>query len=321
MIRSVFISLTLVFSLCASVAVLAEAETPETAQKAVLITGASTGLGRSMTELFASKGHFVYAGARKDSDIAELNAIENVQAVRLDVTVQEDIDAAVETIRSAGRGLHGLINNAGVAVIAPLIEVDEEDFGFQMNVNVYGVYRVTKAFAPLIIESKGRISTTGSISGILSGTLFGPYSMSKHAMEAFTDSLAVEMERFGVQVSVIEPGNYRSDIGKNIARRMKARGITVEDSLYREELERMMGFLDAPEPMGGDPIEVAEAALHAMFDENPKRRYMVVPNERQAEITVRKAMEEMVQLNQGQKYSYDRDTLIRMLDELLAAHP
>ena len=321
MIRSVFISLTLVFSLCASVAVLAEAETPETAQKAVLITGASTGLGRSMAELFASNGHFVYAGARKDSDIAELNAIENVQAVRLDVTVQEDIDAAVETIRSAGRGLHGLINNAGVAVIAPLIEVDEEDFDFQMDVNVYGVYRVTRAFAPLIVESKGRISTTGSISGILSSTLFGPYSMSKHAMEAFTDSLAVEMERFGVQVSVIEPGNYRSDIGKNIARRMKARGITVEDSLYREELERMMGLLDAPEPMGGDPIEVAEAALHAMFDENPKRRYMVVPNERQAEITVRKAMEEMVQLNQGQKYSYDRDTLIRMLDELLAAHP
>jgi NAD(P)-dependent dehydrogenase (short-subunit alcohol dehydrogenase family) len=290
-------------------------------QKAVLITGASTGLGRSMAELMASKGHFVYAGARKDKDIQELNAIENIQAVRLDVTIQEDIDAAVKTITDAGRGLHGLVNNAGVAVIAPLIEVDEEDFDFQMDVNLYGPYRVTKAFAPLIIESNGRITTTGSISGILSGTLFGPYSMSKHAMEAFTDSLASEMERFGVHVSVIEPGNYESDIGKNIARRMKARGLSSDGSLYKEELDRMVGRINSDEPLGGDPNEVAEAALHALFDDNPKRRYMVVPNERQAEVTVRKAMEEMVQLNQGQKYSYDREELIRMLDELMAANP
>jgi NAD(P)-dependent dehydrogenase (short-subunit alcohol dehydrogenase family) len=291
------------------------------AQKAVLITGASTGLGRAMTEMLASRGHFVYAGARKDKDIAELNEIENVQAVRLDVTVQEDIDAAVKTISEAGRGLYGLVNNAGVGVLAPLIEIEEEDFDFQMDVNVSGPYRVTKAFAPLIIESKGRITTTGSISGILSGMLFGPYSMSKHSMEAFTDSLAREMERFEVQVSVIEPGNYKSDIGKNIARRMKARGLTAEGSRYQEELERMMSWVDSDEPAGGDPSEVAEAALHALFDENPKRRYMVVPNERQAEFTVRKAMEEMVQLNQGQKYSYDRETLIRMLDEAMAANP
>ena len=222
------ISLIFVFATIGTTNSEAQSDTKPQARKAVLITGASTGLGRAMAELLASKGHFVYAGARKDKDIAELNTIENVEAVRLDVTKQEDIDAAVKTITEAGRGLYGLVNNAGVAVIAPLVEVDEEDFDFQMDVNLYGPYRVTKAFAPLIIESKGRITTTGSISGILSGTLFGPYSMSKHAMEAFTDSLAAEMERFEVKVSVIEPGNYQSDIGKNIARRMKARGQTIE---------------------------------------------------------------------------------------------
>ncbi len=317
------ITAVFVILLIASSAVTGQANEVTTVEprKAVLITGASTGLGRTMAELMASKGYFVYAGARKDKDIAELNAIENIQAVRLDVTIQEDIDAAVKTITEGGRGLYGLVNNAGVAVIAPLVEVDEEDFDFQMDVNVSGPYRVTKAFAPLIIESKGRITTTGSISGILSGTLFGPYSMSKHAMEAFTDSLAREMERFGVHVSVIEPGNYESDIGKNIARRMKARGQTAEGSLYRDDLERMMGRLDSDEPMGGDPIEVAQAAMHALFDENPKRRYMVVPNERQADVTIRKAIEELVQLNQGQKFSYDRDTLIKMLDESIAANP
>jgi len=321
MLKTFTITFAIFLMIATSITALAEDAANNQSQKAVLVTGASTGLGRSMTELMASKGYFVYAGARKDKDMAELNQIENVQAVRLDVTVQEDIDAAVKTITGAGRGLYGLVNNAGVAVIAPLIEIDEEDFNFQMDVNVYGPYRVTKAFAPLIIESKGRITTTGSISGILSGTLFGPYSMSKHAMEAYTDSLAAEMERFEVQVSVIEPGNYESDIGKNIAKRMKARGLTAEGSLYKEELERMMGWIEAEESTGGDPIEVAQAAMHALFDENPKRRYMVTPNQGQADITVRKAMEEMVQLNQGQQYSFSRDELVKMLDEAMVKNP
>jgi NAD(P)-dependent dehydrogenase (short-subunit alcohol dehydrogenase family) len=299
----------------------AQEQDQEPAQKAVLITGATTGIGRSMAELFASRGHFVYAGARKDSDMEELNAIENVMAVRLDVTDQAQIDAAVETIRAEGRGLHGLINNAGVAVVYPLIEVPEGEFDFQMDVNVYGPYRVTKAFAPLIIESKGRISTTGSISGILSGPLFGPYSMSKHAMEAFTDSLAAEMARFDVKVSIIEPGNYESKIGDTLVKRMKAQGFSAEDSNYQEEFNRMMAYMEGDREPEADPIAVAEAALHAMFDEKPKRRYMVVPNQRQADITVRKAIEEAVQLNQGQQYSYSREQLIEMLDKAMADNP
>jgi NAD(P)-dependent dehydrogenase (short-subunit alcohol dehydrogenase family) len=292
----------------------------EPAQKAVLITGASTGLGRVMAELLASKGHFVYAGARKEADIAELSAIENIQGIRLDVTVQSDIDAAVKTITEAGRGLYGLVNNAGVAVLYPLIEIDEEEFNFQMDVNLYGPYRVTKAFAPLIIESKGRITTTGSISGILSGPLFGPYSMTKHAMEAFTDSLAREMARFDVKVSIIEPGNYDSKIGDNIARRMEARNFSSEGSLYQEDLERMQGYLNDGRTEG-NPIEVAEAAEHALFDANPKRRYLVVPNQEEAGWTINKAIEELAQLNQGQKYSYSREELIQMLDAALTANP
>jgi NADPH:quinone reductase-like Zn-dependent oxidoreductase len=84
--------------------------------KAVLVTGASSGIGKRITELLASKSHFIYAGARKDEDLRAVNAIANVHAVRLDVTKQAEIDAAVETVRRAGRGLHGLVNNAGVAV-------------------------------------------------------------------------------------------------------------------------------------------------------------------------------------------------------------
>ena len=253
--------------------------------------------------------------------MAELNAIENIQAIRLDVTDQAQIDAAVKTIEAGGRGLYGLINNAGVGVIYPLIEVPESEFDFQMDVNLYGPYRVTKAFAPLIIESKGRISTTGSISGILSGQLFGVYSMSKHGMEAFADSLAAEMERFDVKVSIIEPGNFESKIGDTLVKRMKSSGFDSENSLYREDFDRMMAYMDADREPQADPIAVSKAAMHAMFDENPKRRYMVVPNQRQADITIRKAIEEVVQLNQGQEYSYGRDELVKMLEESMAKHP
>lgn len=285
-------------------------------QKAVLITGASTGIGRNMAETLANEGFYVYAGARKQADIDALSAMENIEGIRLDVNVQEDIDKAVAHIRRSGRGLFGLVNNAGVAIVAPLIEVDEDDLSFQMNVNVFGPYRVTKAFAPLIIESKGRITTTGSISGILSGTLFGPYSMSKHAVEAYTDSLAREMAKFDVAVSVIEPGNYKSAIGDSLVRRLESRGASYDDSLYKEEIDRMLAALEGISE-DKEPDEVSAALLEFLTDSNPKRRYMVVPNEQQAEITIRKAIEEMVQLNERQAYSYDRDELIAMLDEAL----
>lgn len=288
------------------------------AQQAVLVTGASSGIGRKITELLASKGHFVYAGARKQQDMDELNAIQNVQAVRLDVTVDADLAAAVETVRKGGRGLHGVVNNAGVAIVGPLIEVEEKDLRFLFDVNVYGPYRVTKAFAPLLIESKGRVSNISSISGILSGPLFGPYSMSKHAIEAYGDALAVEMSRVGVKVSLVEPGNYRSDIGENLVKRLgDDADASIKGSLFETEMRNMLNAMgnygQAPEP-----DDVAEAVLHALFDPNPKMRYMVVPAARQAEVTIRKAIEEVVQLNEGHKFSYDRDALVKLLDEALA---
>jgi len=288
----------------------------EDEQKAVLVTGASTGIGRDIAETLASNGYYVYAGARKQKDIDALNAIDNIQAVRLDVTIQDDIDAAVETVRKGGKGLHGLINNAGIYIGGPLIEVDIEEFEWLMNVNLYGVYRVTQAFAPMIIESKGRISTIGSISGILSGRFSGIYSMSKHAVEAYTDSLAVEMEKFGVAVSVIEPGNYDSKIADTARKRMLDKEYAQPGSYYAEELEQ---WLNQPwdRSVYKSPEEVAEAALHAMGNDKPLRRYMVVPNEEEAGWTIGKIIEEMVQLNEWQAYSYNREQLIEKLDTAL----
>lgn len=287
-------------------------------QKAVLITGASTGIGRNMAERLAREGHFVYAGARKEKDLAELDAIDNVMAVRLDVTSQDDVDAAVALISKEGRGLWGLVNNAGVATSGAVADMDDSDLDFVLNVNVNGVVRVTRAFTPLIVASKGRIVTTGSISGILSRPGGSAYSMSKHAMEAFADSLAGEMAPVGVQVSLIEPGSYKSRIRRTTAARI-ASNIESAGGELTDEMKERMKQSAAREVTLKEPDAVSDAAMHALFADAPRRRYMVVPDQFEAEITIRKALEELVQLNEGHEYSYDRDQLVDMLDQALAS--
>jgi NAD(P)-dependent dehydrogenase (short-subunit alcohol dehydrogenase family) len=272
---------------------------PPPAQKAVLVTGASTGIGRKITEHLAGKGHFVYAGARKAEDLEALAKIRNVEPVKLDVTKPDDIKAAVELITKAGRGLHGLVNNAGIATIGGLLETRQEEYELLMAVNVDGPWNVSRAFAPLIIEQKGRITTIGSISGILAGSDFTAYAMSKHAIEGFTDSVALKLAPLGVKVTVVEPGNFASEIGNNAARRAGQ-----ETRLgNRNQLKQ--------------PDEVAEAVEMALFDAEPKRRYLVVPHQGEAERTIRKQIEQLVQLNEGHAYAYSRDELVKMLDEAM----
>ncbi|MDH3457878.1 MAG: SDR family NAD(P)-dependent oxidoreductase [Gemmatimonadota bacterium] len=292
------------------------AQEPET-QRAVLITGTSTGIGLRMTEVLSQNGFFVYAGARRAADLARLDAMENVKSVRLDVTIQSEIDAAVELVRAEGRGLYGLINNAGVAVMGPLIEQPEEELEFIIDINLLGPYRVTKAFADLLIESEGRVLTVSSIAGILSGPFIGAYSMTKHGVEAFTDALAAELARFNVAVAAVEPGNYKSQITASMVRRMREAGHSGEGSRYGSMLDLVTGPLDRSQYE--EPTDVALAALDFLTSASPKRRYMVVPNRMEAEITIRGALLQLVQLNQDQPYAFTRDELVQMLDEALGA--
>ena len=285
--------------------------------ESILVTGASTGIGRNLAETLAAKGYHVYAGARKDKDLAELDAIDNITAVRLDVTKQGQIDTVVELIKEKGTGLYGLVKNAGVGGGDEVVDTPVEDQNFVYAVNVEGVYRTTKAFAPLVIESKGRIVTTGSIAGTLSWPGGSAYSGSKHWIEAFTDALAGELEPLGVHVSVVEPGNYKSNIRRtSVSREMeklKAVGGEVTDEMkqaYEATTERELSYKE--------PDEVSEAFVHALFDDNPLRRYMVVPNAEEQGWTIRTKMNELVQLNQWGPYSYNRDELIALLDEAMS---
>jgi len=291
----------------------------EEAQRAVLVTGASTGIGRLIAEKLATDGHFVYAGARKPADIAALSAMDNIQGVRLDVTVQSEIDAAVKLVEAGGMGLYGVVNNAGVNVLAPLIEIDEDELDFLFDVNIYGPYRITRAFAPQIIESQGRIVNISSISGTLSGPLYGIYSMSKHALEAYTDSLAIEMDLLGVKVIGVEPGNYKTNIFHNRCDRMMARGYSAEGSRFEAFVApRVEQCRNRPVDTDPEPHQVADAVANALFSDSPKEHYLVVPEQRQAGWTIGKALEEVVSLNEDHEFSYSRDELVEMLDEQLA---
>ena len=284
----------------------------------VLITGASTGIGRNLAETLAENGYHVYAGARKDKDLAELDAIDNITSVRLDVTSQQDVDAAVEMIRKKGTGLYGLVNNAGVGGGGQVIDTPIEDQTFVYDVNVEGVYRTTQAFAPLVIESKGRIVTTGSIAGTLSSFPgFSAYSGSKHWIEAYTDALAAEMEPHGVWVSVVEPGNYKSNIRRSSAKRRQDKVASAGGEIT-DEMKQAYEATAARELSYKEPDEVSEAFIHALFDEEPLRRYVVVPNEEEQAWTIGTKINELVQLNQWGPYSYSRDELVEMLDEALA---
>jgi NAD(P)-dependent dehydrogenase (short-subunit alcohol dehydrogenase family) len=306
-------TLMLAFALVAAFPGLSNAQS--SSPRAVLVTGASSGIGRKITERLSAKGLFVYAGARSQKDLDDLNTIKNVQAVRLDVTVPEDIAAAVETVKRGGKGLYGVVNNAGIAVVAPLVEVDDKDMQSIVDVNLLGPYRITKAFAPMLIESKGRIVNISSLNGIVASPMIGPYSMTKHGIEAFGDGLSAELARFGVKVALIEPGNYGTDIGKSVIARTDTnayKGSRFEAQM-RSALNSMRAFESYP-----PPDDVADAVYDAMTSDTPKLRYLVVPAQNQAAVAIRKLVDEIVQLNQDQKFSYDRDALVKMLDDALA---
>jgi NAD(P)-dependent dehydrogenase (short-subunit alcohol dehydrogenase family) len=311
--------LLILLALCGSCSLYAGENAKTGPTRAVLVTGASSGIGKRIALSLADEGYFVYAGARKAEDLQALNALKNIQGVRLDVTRQQDIDTAVRTISEAGMGLYGLVNNAGVFLFDPLIEVSERDMQFIFGVNVFGPYRVTRAFAPLIIESQGRITTIGSIASAYSAPLFGPYSMTKAAVASFTEALHAEMRKFGVAVSIVEPGNFRSDIMRNMRGRMSQAGGDEVTGRYLDEVARLAGFTQIDRSHHADPTPVANAVSAFLSSPEPKLRYLVTPTAREASLAVRGTLKRALELNEDQLYTLGRDQLIAMLDQLLAS--
>ena len=293
-------------------------EIKKESQKAILITGASAGLGRVTAEHLAKSGYFVYAGARKDADIQSLNKINNIKAIRLDVTNQDQIDEALSVIKADNRGLWGIVNNAGVFDQKPIIISDIKDLEFQFGVNVFGVFRITKAFAPLVIKSRGRIINISSISGFMSVDTVGVYAATKHALEAMTDSLALELQPFGVHVAAINPGNFKTKSSVTRCQRI----LQEKDSNWGIFEKRRLDIVDycreslesaEKAKKSRPPILVAKAVEQALFEENPRKRYLVA-SQIGAGQTIAWAIEEILALNNGHEQSYTRDELVQLID-------
>ena len=204
--------------------------------------------------------------------------------------------------------LYGLVNNAGVADFGPLIEVEESDFDEVLQVNLYGAFRTTKLFSDHLIANRGRIVTICSVAGILSSSFLGPYSISKHALEAFNDTLGEEMAEFEVKVSIIEPGNYDSKMVERTFAKASARTHWETESQFSQIRQMFSAPLVEDQETRKKPDEIVNAVEHALFDEFPLDRYLVVPSEDEAHRTIKQAIRDMVQLNKWHSYTYTRES-------------
>jgi NAD(P)-dependent dehydrogenase (short-subunit alcohol dehydrogenase family) len=246
-----------------------------TEKKWVLITGASTGIGRACAELLASSGFGVYACARKKRDLDDLARIPNIEPVALDVTSAKDVKEAASDITRRRTGLYGLVNNAGIAVAGPLVDVTDEDMLKQFEVNLFGVHRVTRAFLPLLIQSAGRIVMMSSDSGFFATPFFAPYCSSKFALEGYADSLRREMLLCGVKVVIVQPGRVATPIWDKGEEMLDRKGTEPFASVARRLGEHaiMKG-----KSTGLPPAAIARVVREALLKEKPRLRYLIAPS-------------------------------------------
>lgn len=250
------------------------------AGRAVVITGASTGIGKGCALALDKLGARVFAGVRKEADGAALQAeaSERLTPVMLDVTDGDQIQAAVRLVQEGmgDAGLAGLINNAGIGVGGPLEFIDLDDLRWQMEVNVIGPMAMIRAFMPLIRQGKGRIVNISSIAGRSATPFMGPYSASKHALEALSDALRVELRPWNIHVSLIEPGAVQTPIWdkamatlEETVRKLPPEGL----EMYGPMIEFMRKVIAAGD---GIPVsQVVDKTLHALTADKPKARYLV----------------------------------------------
>ncbi len=254
----------------------------EPTTNSVVITGASTGIGRACALYLDEQGYCVFAGVRKKADAEALHqqASKRLTPVFIDVTQPQSIQTAVQTVidRIGLTGLMGLINNAGIAIGGPLEFVPLDDLRKQLEVNVIGQVAITQTFLPLIRQRKGRIINISSISGRVAMPFVGPYTASKFSLEALTDSLRLELKPWGIEVVSIQPGAIATPIwGKTdvMAGAMMDKFPPEADNLYGTILNRLRKQLQQTGEHGILPEEVAKVVFKALTAKRPKTRYLV----------------------------------------------
>ena len=245
----------------------------------VVVTGASTGIGHATALHLKELGFDVIAGVRKDEDAERLEG-QGLRPVKLDVTDEGSIADARKVIEEAsGGGLAGLVNNAGVAISAPLELIPVDKLRQQIEVNLIGQVAVTQAMLPLLRAAKGRIVNVSSIGGKVALPMLGPYAASKFGLEAVSDSLRRELHHLGVEVVVVEPGGIKTPIwqkGNEAADEMLEDVPPEAEELYGDMVQAIRAQSRKIERESGlPPRAVAEVIGKAMTAGKPRTRYIV----------------------------------------------
>ncbi|MGG4479972.1 SDR family NAD(P)-dependent oxidoreductase [Paenibacillus sp. CC-CFT742] len=250
---------------------------PYKTQDMVVVTGTSSGIGRATAEQLAAEGFHVLAGVRRQEDADKIKQ-NNIEPVILDITAIDTLRALAERVEQdpLGRPLRAVVNNAGIAVNAPLEMVPLDEFRRQIEVSVIGQVAVIQALTPALLKSGGRVVNIGSVGGKISMPGFGIYSAAKYAMEAINDSLRREMSSFGLKVIMITPGGVSTSLSE--------KGVTTADRLSKlmtpDQHRRHDRLFDAVKAQaeswatsGIPPKKVAEVVSRAIHASNPRTRY------------------------------------------------
>jgi len=253
--------------------------------QSVVITGASTGIGWATAKLLLERGFRVFGSVRKQADADRLRGEfgANFTPLLFDVTNEAAVLAAAREVRAAlgGETLFGLVNNAGVAVAGPVLELAADEFRRQMDVNVIGPIVSTQAFGPLLGSDpslkgpRGRIVMISSVAGKNGNPLVSAYSASKHAIEGLSESLRREMMLFGIDVIIIAPGPVKTPIWS------KAEEVDIsayKNSPFFPALERIRKYMLQLGEIGLPAEKIAEAIADALTSAHPKVRYQITPD-------------------------------------------
>ncbi len=247
--------------------------------RAVVITGASSGIGRACAERLAREGFRVFGTYLPQEGAAALDGMSAVVPIPLDVTDSDSIARAAEQVSAeCESGLWGLVNNAGVDIPGPLEFLPLERLREQLEVNVIGPIAVTQAFLPLIRKGRGRIVMIGSIDGKAVTPFQGGYGASKHAIEALTDALRMELSAWDIPVSVVEPGDIATPIWEKslaLADRMLGELPEKAHDLYGTQMTAARATAVKMSSKAASPETVVRAVHHALTARRPKTRYLV----------------------------------------------
>ena len=246
-------------------------------KKWALVTGAASGIGKAIAEYLSGNGWGVYATDIDLKGLSQFKKAENIRTIKIDTTKDPDVTRAVAFIQKQKTGLWALVNNAGVFFPGPLMDFPQKRFELQFEINLFGTQRITRAFFPLILESKGRIVNISSAAGFLATQFSGPYAASKHALEGWSDSLRRELIPHGVKVIVVEPGLIKTPLWrKEHHERIEQYKESIFYEANRKKLEHEIG---AAGEKGIEPIDVARVVERSLLAANPKTRYLVTENQ------------------------------------------